>query len=86
MTIFEKVKKKADLCFISLVTWLLFFFFLKLDLLGGQIGTYGEGKNCVNYANFDRFFFFDKVKPIVDSKFWSHKKAMQIVLWFCLGD
>ena len=32
-------------------------FFLKLDLLGGQIGTYGEGKNCVNYANFDRFFF-----------------------------
>ena len=44
MTIFEKVKKKADLCFISLVTWLLFFFFWNLICWVGKLGLVVRAK------------------------------------------
>ena len=89
MTIFFLSKgqeKRVDLCFVSLVTWLFFFFFLKLDLLGGQTGTC-EGKRGASVSIMQILIDFvsDIVKSIIDFKFWSHKKAMQIVLWFCLG-
>ena len=56
MTIFEKVKKKADLCFMSLVTWLLFFFFWNLIFGWANWVLWGQ-KDCVNHVNFDRFCF-----------------------------